>query len=487
MDKWILDKILEITSLIKYNGEKRDFIEKALKKFLINPRKDFSVEKEIEKIFHRKDILKKDTGIKDLKNIFSLNTIFEMQDYILTVDVGLTDLFFYLIEKYKEYDLKLKDEIGITIFEIIKFCSLLQNIYYYDLITGNYEFNRNIFSSKEEAYYAYKLKSPDKKSKQTSERASFISKDAFVYFLENGIKDKKIQSIIDNVDKFFNLLSFTIDDIRRDEKIRFQDKPLLQVNEDSYILINEVHLIFGLPYRLDSLLNKYSWYTNNKGKAFEKVVYKVLNEINQNKRIRGKFFPDIRYGRSKNYQLDGLINFEDFSWFIECKGRIPRSDSFKGKVKSVNQDIKKGVTNAEDQAIRAIRASETNQKIGNKSVKEKKGILIIVEGMYPNLNQNPITQFKRRDEKYPRYIISFFTLMEILRQYDVYYLEKFLEWRSDLDMPIYCMSELDYWDYFTQMQNGLDKKEAYDTAKKRNIRVIFNGKRFNVPKFIKEN
>ena len=76
--------------------------------------------------------------------------------------------------------------------------------------------------------------------------------------------------------------------------------------------------------------------------------------------------------------------------------------------------------------------------------------------------------------------------MEILRQQDSYYFNKFLKWRSDPEIPIYCISELDYWDYFTQMQNGLDKKEAYDKAKKKNIRIIFNGKRFNAPKYIKE-
>ena len=76
--------------------------------------------------------------------------------------------------------------------------------------------------------------------------------------------------------------------------------------------------------------------------------------------------------------------------------------------------------------------------------------------------------------------------MEILRQHDIYYLEKFLEWRMDPKMPIYCMSELDYYDYFTQMQNGLDKKEGYELCKKRYNRLIFNGKRFNAPKFVKD-
>ena len=138
MEKWMLDKILEITSLIRENGEKRDFIERALRSFLANPRKDFFIEKEIEKIFHRKNILKKDINIKDLKNIFSLNEIFEMQDYILTVDVSLEDLLFYISEKYSRYDQKLKKEMGITVSEIIIFCVLLQNVYYQDkIIIGN--------------------------------------------------------------------------------------------------------------------------------------------------------------------------------------------------------------------------------------------------------------------------------------------------------------------------------------------------------------
>jgi len=482
-DKKIIDKILEIVSIIKYNGEKRDFIEKALKKFLITPKEDFSLESEIKSIFENKDLLDKNTGNRKINNIFTTEEIFEMQDYILTIDASPEDLLFYLFEKYALYDSKLKSELGVTITDIIQFSLLLDNIYHFDLIAGDYQFNQNIFSSKEETYYPYNLQHPDEESIKTSEMASFITKESFIFFLEKGFKGQDLNNITKNIDILFDLISFDRPDIVQDNKLRFQEKPLFRIDNETFILLNTVHLLFGLPYRLDALLNKYSWYTNNKGKNFEKVVFKVLDEINENKRIEGEFFKDIGY---KNGQLDGLINFDETSWFIECKGRIPRSDSFKGDISSVNHDIKRGVEDAEDQALKAIKESEIENKIGEKEVKKNKGILIIVEGMYPNLNQNPITQFKRKDENYPRYIISFLTLMEILRQYDIYYLKKFLDWRSDPEMPIYCMSELDYWDYFTSMQNGLEKKEGYEMAKKKNIRVIFNGRRFNAPKFIKD-
>jgi hypothetical protein len=106
--------------------------------------------------------------------------------------------------------------------------------------------------------------------------------------------------------------------------------------------------------------------------------------------------------------------------------------------------------------------------------------------MYPNFNQNPIIELPCRNSKYPRYIINALILRELLGQYDNYYFEKFLNWRSDPKMPIYCISELDYWDYFTKMQNGLDKKRNYDLAIKKNIRVIYNGNRFNSPKYFKQ-
>ncbi|MFA5142333.1 MAG: hypothetical protein WC471_05165 [Candidatus Woesearchaeota archaeon] len=481
MENWIINKILEIVSLIEYNPEKRNDIEKALKRFLINPSPNFLLENEIKERFYKKDYESKE---RDLNNIFQLEEVFEMQDYVLTVDSNLEDLFFYVTEKYSDYNSKLKQEMGISIFEIIKFCTLIQNIYYCDLEIGGHKFNKNIFDSKKEAYYPYNLEFPDLENKKIIETASFISKDAIVYLLK--VKNPEEQSIIKNINQFFDLLSFTIEDILKDNKIRFQDKPLLKIDEESYILINDIHLIWGLPSRLDSLLNNYSWYRDTKGKDFEKVTNRVLDEINRNVKIGGKFFPNIRYGEANIYEMDGLINFKDSSWFVECKGRIPRSDSFKGDLNSIKEDIKCGITNAENQALRAIRESETNQKIGDYIVKEKKGIMIIVEGMYPNLNQNPIIQFERINNNYPRYIISLLTLMEIIRQYDIYYLEKFLEWRSDPAMPIYCMSELDYWDYFTQMQNGLDKKKGYDTAKEKNLKIIFNGKRFNAPKIIKE-
>ncbi|MGY4883949.1 MAG: hypothetical protein ACP5NZ_00015 [Nanobdellota archaeon] len=482
-DRDIINKILEIVAIIKYNGEQRDFIEKALKKFLIDPKENFSLESEIKSIFEDKDILNKNGDKRELNNLFTTEELFEIQDYILTIDASQEDLLFYLFEKYTPYDSKLKEELGVTITDIIKFSLLLDNIYHIDLIAGDYQFNENIFSSKENAYFPYNLQFPDENSRKTSEMASFVTKETFTFFLKKGFKEDGLENIIENIDILFDLVSFDRTDIIKDNKLRFQEKPLFRIDNENFILINIVHLLFGLPYRLDSLLNKYSWYTDNKGKNFERVVFKILDEINKNKRIEGEFFKDIEY---EDGQLDGLINFHDISWFVECKGRIPRSNSFKGNILSVNKDIERGIEDAEEQALKAIKESEKENKIGGRDVKTNRGILIIVEGMYPNLNQNPMTQFKRKDENYPRYIISFLTLMEILRQYDTYFLKRFLEWRSDPEMPIYCMSELDYWDYFTSMQGGLEKKEAYDAAKRKNIKVIFNGKRFNSPKFIKE-
>lgn len=482
-DNEIIDKILEIVTLIKYNGEHREFIEKALKKFLISPRENFSLEDEIKSIFENKDLLNKPEAKRDLHNFFTKEEVFEIQDYLLTIEAGYEDLIFYLFEKYTPYDSKLKEAIGVTATDLLRFSLLLDSIYHVDLIAGDYQFNDNVFSSKENAYYPYNLKFPDERSKEVSKMASFVTKETFGLFLKKGIPGQDLTSIIDNLDLLFNLISFDRKDILEDNKLRFQEKPLFRIDNETFIIINSVHLLFGLPFRMENILNEYTWYTNSKGKNFEKVVFNVLEDINKNKRIGGVFIKDIEYD---NGQLDGLINFEDFSWFIECKGRIPRSKSFKGNNLSVNKDIERGIEDAEDQALKAIKESEKENKIGTIEVKKNKGILIIVEGMYPNLNQNPMMQFKRKDENYPRYIISFLTLMEMLRQYDIYYLKKFLEWRSDPEMPIYCFGELDYWDYFTSMQGGLEKKEGYDAAKKKNIKVIFNGKRFNAPKFIRD-
>ncbi len=481
-DKKIVDKVLEFASLIKYNGEKRDFIEKAIKKFLIDPKDDFSIEDEIKKIFKDSGFLDKKEVKRTLSNFFTIDEAFEMYDYILTIDAGIEDLLFYLIEKYTRYDHNLKKEIGVTVTDLIKFSTTLENIYNYDLIAGNYNLNPNIFNSMEEAYYPYNLQYPDEKGKEVSRMASFITKDALLIFLKKGLKEMDMENIVKNIDFLLGTLSFSREDIIKDPKIRFQEKPLFRIDKENYILINEVHLFFGLPYRLDSLLNNYSWYTDKKGKNFERVAFKVLGEINGNKRIGGEFFSKVNYG---SYESDGLINFKDTSWFVELKGRIPRSDSFKGDLKSVSKDIEKGVEEAEVQALRAIKEAEKKGKLGVREVRQNKGILIITEGMYPNLNQNTVMDFKRKDENYPRYIISFLTLMEILRQHDIYYLKQFLEWRSDPEMPIYCFSELDYWDYFTSMQSGLDKKEGYELSKKNHNKIIFNGKRFNAPKFIK--
>jgi hypothetical protein len=485
--KEIVKIILDFVSLIKYNGEKRDFLEKALKKFLLNPTTDFNIEKEIEKIFKEHSAINKENEQRDFGNLLTPKELFETHDYILTVDANPRDILYYLIEKYSVYDESLKSEIGVTVSDIIKFSVALSTIYNYDLYAQNYQFNQNVFSSAEEAYYPYILQYPDENSARVSKMASLLDKSSLKLFLEKSNMIKEVKSLIDNLDLLLNLLSFRQEDLVRDNKLRFQDKPLLKLDDENYIILNDTHLLFGLQYRLDCLLNKYQWYTDNKGKGFEKVAYEILQEINKNEKIEGTFQDTIFYDAEGNQcELDGLINFTDFSWFIECKGRIPRAESFKGNVKSVNKDIKQAIIKAEIQALRAIKASERTGKIGDIGVNNKKGILILTEGTYPNFNPNPVNSFPRQDENYPRYIISLLTLMEILRQQDTYYLKQFLEWRCDPKMPLYCMSELDYWDYFTKMQGGLDKKEGYDIAIKNHNKVIYTGNRFNALKYFKK-
>jgi len=478
--------ILDFVSLIKYNGEKRDFIEKALKKFLLNPTKDFNIEKEIEKIFKAGPVPNKKDKPRDINNFFTPEELFEMQDYILTIDIDPQDLVYYITEKYSIYNDSLKSEIGVTVSDIITFSTVLRAIYHFELGAQNYQFNPNIFSSLGEAYYPYILQRPDKASEQVSKMASLLNKGALKLFLEKSKIIEDAKPLIDNLDLLLNLLSFGQEDLVKDNKLRFQDKPLLKLDDETYIIINEIHFLFGLQSRLDSLLNKYQWYRDNKGKIFEKIAYKILSEINKNTGIEGTFYNTLFYDVNENRcELDGLINFKDFSWFIECKGRIPRTKSFKGNVDSVKEDIKQAIINAESQAIRAIKESEKVGKIGDIKINDQKGILIVTEGTYPNLNSNPLNYFPKKDEKYPRYIISLLTLMEILRQRDIYYLKQFLEWRCDPKMPLYCMSELDYWDYFTKMQDGLDKKEGYNMAIKNQNKIIYNGNRFNAPKYFK--
>lgn len=484
-EKGIANKVLEFAYLIKYNGEKRDYLEKALKKFLFDPKENFLIEKEIKDIFEDRSFFNKNVD-RSFDRFFTTEEIFELQDYITSIDADLEDLLLYLFEKYSNYDQSLQREIGVKATDIIKFSAYLNTIYNLDLIAGDYLPNENVFESKEEAYSPDKLKYPSDKEKEISKMASFITKDALILFLKEGFKDEDLERIIKNIDFLLEIISFDLKKIKEDPKLRFQEKPLYKVDSENYILLNAQHLLSGLPSRLDELLNNYPWYRNRKGKDFENFAFKILNEINSKKRIGGTFSSEIKYSTGdKIYDLDGLINFDDFSWFIELKGRIPRSKTFKGDSSSVNKDLKRAIKEAEDQAIRAINEAERKGKIGDKTVNEIKGILIITEGMYPNLNQNTALNFERKDNRYPRYIMNFLTFMEILRQRDVYYLKQFLEWRTDPKMPLHCYSELDYWDYFTRMQEGLDKKESYNLAKERNQKLVFIGRRFNAPKYIR--
>lgn len=486
MEKEIINRIFDFVALIKYNGEKREILEKALKEFLISQNIEKSIEEYLKDAFEEGSPLKKDDVKRDFNNFFTTDELFERHDYILSIDADPADILYYLSEKYSIYDDRLKAEIGFTTSDIIAFSLALKAIYNHDLYTQGYKFNPNVFETKEQAYDMFYLQHPDEKSRKISEFASLLDKEALIIFLKGAQAEKGSNLLIENIDSLLEIISFTIEDLREDNKLRFQDKPLLKLNEETYLILNEVHLLYGLQSRLDNFLNKFSWYSEGKGKRFEKIALKILGEINKIKRVEGKLYENVTYNsENKLCELDGLINFKDFSWFVECKGRIPRSDSFKGNISSVKRDVERGITDAEEQALRAIKEAEKSNEISGIKIANKKGILIVTEGVYPNLNPNPISVFPRKDENYPRYIIGLLTLMEILRQHDIYYLEKFLEWRCDQKMPIHSPSELDYWDYFTKMQKGLDMKEGYDLAIKNNNKVFYIGNRFNASKTIK--
>ena len=282
-------------------------------------------------------------------------------------------------------------------------------------------------------------------------------------------------------------LSFSCEAFIYQKSINLKDTPLLKVGQDKYILLGNNYLVSALPYRCEKALNKCKVYRENKGKLFEKIVLKLFTST-----YGSNFHQNIKYG---SYELDGLLNLSHTSWFIECSSHPPNiSSEFSDEVKLFD-DFRKSVIKCQDQGKRAIEHA-ADDEYKNSSLKEKKGIIVIIDEHYPNIsdaeykyfeeigksiNKSLPEQFKNQIPKieYPRYVINYFELETIIEQPDAYLFEEFLEWRTQDNMPISCSDELDYWDYFTKMLNDKQREKEFRICQERHHIIQYIGNRFN--------
>lgn len=291
--------------------------------------------------------------------------------------------------------------------------------------------------------------------------------------------EKIVESLLDE-------LSFTEEEAFGNAELSFLEKPLMKLDSEKYLLLGYSNVISVLPYRCNQYLKRCKKYRERKGDIFENVTVELLNN-----KLGDSVHPDIKYD---NGQADAMLNLDESTWFVEVTSHPPNINSFRGNDVSIEEDLRKSVIKCINQGKRDILNSNAPQII-RFNPKPSKGFIVVLNEHYPNFSATQHKYYKTNQDvgdaliqslhdpfpksPFPRLIISYLELKEILSQPDSYLFERFLIWRTQENMPIICQDELDYWDFFSRMQNEEDIRKIFTALQERQSYLNYIGSRFN--------
>ena len=455
MDDDALNVLYDVCATLQYNTERTDILEKLIKKIILEEPQKIDIKNEIKQIM-----------LSD-KVSLSAETVFSIQDTILTLTIPTEDVMDYIAKRYFPYDNIYSKRYGYgiilvstTINAILLNC--IEKAKRKRFLAGCYQ-----FKNKEEYADRSFVELPSKEyATAWKEIITFDKNELLSLFPE----DKIPTEFKDNLDNVIKMFSFTKEDIQNDLSLRFQETPIFKINENEFVVVAPYYLIRSLPQKHELLLKNCKDYLDIRGKIFEAMALRLLESL-----PKSELHKNIPYDK---FEVDGILNLENSSWFVECTSHPPSIKSLLGYASSIRDDLNKTVEKCQKQATRAI-ANAQHPNIAKCNPKYKNGILIILEGVYPNLNSNNMFQFVPNQDQIPRYAINYFDLQVILRQPETFLFEEFLFWRTQKNMPIVCFDEKDYWAYFTKMKTDKTAEETFYIAQQKELKVIYISERFN--------
>lgn len=450
MDQEYTTRLYEILALGYYNGERKYICQQLLKRFLLNEGSQFDIQKEIAELDSR------------ISNNY-LSDIFKQFDYIVTAGLGPMTVIEYTKERYKDYEKPFFQKYGIP---LSAFLYLSASLWVYFnlraprlLVLPHYE-----YTSKEEYANPKFLAFPDKEYIKNCKNIITVSINEF--------KESLIPEGKKFVEKFVELYSFDIRTLKAKPSLRFKEHPLFFYDSKMVFIDPSLYLRY-MPHKIHLMLNDCKNYNAKKGKVFEKIALDLIEKIPYSTLENRNIIYD-------KYELDGLINLRRSTWFIECKSRNISSESLLGVRNKISKDIEKAIKDSIKQGSRAIN-SKDSKELKKYDIKRQVGILVILEGIFPNIRLPKIIGTNPIDScEYPVCVLNYFELKKILEQPDAHLFEEFLIWRSQKNMPVYAFDECDYWAFFNDnYRKNKEMKQAFKNAQERNITIVYNSRRFN--------
>jgi hypothetical protein len=466
----LIDKLYEILATLHYNSERGDPLEDVLAKFLVNMNPVFDTEQEVREAFLQKmkQSEERHKGIQKGEYINSdqFKTDWFRQESLLLSNISQRYIPDYILGKYAPYEE-----------EFIK----------------KYDFDPNalwLFSFKFAEYFSFKQMQngfADEvyafESKKEYADLSFVKIPSPVYIEQwkNLItaSKKELRRLFfglvspGDFNRVLDILSLKIDEIPdKKEEIHFPTKPFLQTNDD-LILLTPSYLGRSLHTIYESLFKNCKGYLDSKGSTFERIALDLFRQTSTKLLVY-----NVEYGENNRFEADAIVAYKKSLWIVEASSHLPSKASLQGDSHHVRKDLNRTLNKCCEQGLRALKNIDTISLPAPYKDLGIKGIIIIVDGVYPNLNIQAYSN--QSTNNIPLYVINYFDLRTLIEQPEISDLEEFLLWRTQRPMPVLCFDEKDYWNYYFDRYRQLkDIRDVFKSLQEKGTILMYTGYRFN--------
>ena len=472
MEERFNDKLYEILATFNFNTERGEILEGVLRHFLVEKDVELDIKKKAKEAFDEINNDKnyiRDTNFDPTKIAESKEFKREWfkQRHLLLSNIPNEYVPEYLMQKFSPF---LEDFVDVYkfdantlwmfAFKLIEYCQFKK--YMVKFRDEVYQFN-----SKEEFADLWFVGLPEK---------NYVEKWKNIITFDIRELKRIFSSISKNInaefDSIIDVLSMRIEELpSKPEDIKLHLKPFLRLDDHTLVLLTPDYLTRALPVLYETLFSKCKSYLDSKGKTFERLTQETIKSLP----FSSMGF-NTKYG--EDFETDAVIKFKKSAWVVEVTSHPPSLKALEGDWSHISDDLEKSIEKCIKQGERCIEHKNEDSLKSYFHNTTTNGILIVVDGSYPELNLNSAVKFF--EEKYPVYIINWFDLRLLIDEPEVEDFEEFLLWRIIRPMPVVCFDEKDYWAFF--FDNYKAKKEMYEGFEKmqeKELKLFYNSFRFN--------
>ena len=467
-------KLYEILATYHYNTERVELMEEVLKYFLTTRDCNLSIPSKAREIYNNKVV--SSMKLRAIKKVDSFGDFLKSewfkQKCVLLHNIPKEFVPEYITMKFRPFSKIFEEKFGLNISSLWLFSFKLSEYLQFKKYMINFKDETYKFKSKEEYADLGFVAVPS---------TSYVEKWKNIVTLSIPELKRIFSGILSHfeLEKVLEMFSMHLKDIHKDDvHINFSLKPLLRIDENTLVVLNAEYLTRALPIKYEKMLKDIKEYREAKGKSFEILAQDTLKMLP----FKSLTF-NVKYGDSS--EVDAILEFENSLWFVEITSHSLSDRALEGDLIAIKKDLKKSIIKCIKQGKRCFEFCST-QPLSYYFAKGKiNGVMIIVDGIYPQLNLNTYIDFFT--EKIPIYVINWFDLRTLIDQPELSSFEDFLLWRVQQPMPIISFDEKDYWAfYFDHYTRDEEMKKTFKAMQEKNLRIFYISYRFNNKEYLEK-